>query len=288
MPREQMANQNARAGMAAALGQFLLSTVARHPAGVIAGFLALIVVGYASINALALQDGEHPSAFFATRGDDGERTMRNGSGPLDEADPVTRIVFDDGGERRFERSRETAAVEDVAPPIPAERIATPAAAGADQPMIELQTMLAELGFYSGEVDGLTGPMTRQAIDEYKVSVGLRGIELTTDELLTSLRNNTMVTAAIPTPRPRVEQEVAANAPSTPAVPALEPLPPDRVVLKVQAGLRAFGNTAIEVDGVAGDGTRAAIREFQALFRMPVTGEIDDALVDKMVTIGLID
>jgi peptidoglycan hydrolase-like protein with peptidoglycan-binding domain len=34
-------------------------------------------------------------------------------------------------------------------------------------------------------------------------------------------------------------------------------------------------------------TQAAIREFQSLFGLPVTGQIDDRLVAKMEEVGLI-
>ena len=63
--------------------------------------------------------------------------------------------------------------------------------------------------------------------------------------------------------------------------------PSAEVVKVQAALRAFGNADVVVDGVSGAQTEAAIREFQALFHLPVTGEIDGTLLDKMRAVGLI-
>ena len=60
------------------------------------------------------------------------------------------------------------------------------------------------------------------------------------------------------------------------------------VVRIQAGLRAFGNDGIVIDGIAGSDTRAAIREFQTLFGLDVTGEPDDALYAKMKEIGLTD
>jgi len=57
---------------------------------------------------------------------------------------------------------------------------------------------------------------------------------------------------------------------------------------VQAGLRAFGNDGIELDGVVGGRTRSAIREFQSLFGLPETGEADEATYTKMREIGLAD
>lgn len=57
-------------------------------------------------------------------------------------------------------------------------------------------------------------------------------------------------------------------------------------MKIQAGLKAFGNDGIEIDGVPGARTKSAIREFQALFGLPETGEPDPAVYVKMREIGL--
>ena len=59
-----------------------------------------------------------------------------------------------------------------------------------------------------------------------------------------------------------------------------------MILKIQAGLKAFGNDGMEIDGVIGSKTRAAIKEFQSLFGLPVTGEPDEKLYAKMREIGL--
>jgi len=59
-----------------------------------------------------------------------------------------------------------------------------------------------------------------------------------------------------------------------------------VVKRVQAGLRAFGHDGIQVDGVMGKNTQDAIREFQSLFGLKVTGEADQGLLAKMQEIGL--
>ncbi len=57
--------------------------------------------------------------------------------------------------------------------------------------------------------------------------------------------------------------------------------------KVQAGLKAFGNAGIDVDGVNGGKTRNAIREFQSIFGLKVTGEPDAALYKKMRELGYV-
>lgn len=60
---------------------------------------------------------------------------------------------------------------------------------------------------------------------------------------------------------------------------------DRIV-RIQAGLKAFGNNDIKLDGVVGGQTKAAIREFQSLFGLPETGEPDEVVYTKMREIGL--
>jgi peptidoglycan hydrolase-like protein with peptidoglycan-binding domain len=59
-------------------------------------------------------------------------------------------------------------------------------------------------------------------------------------------------------------------------------------MRIQAGLRAFGNDQIEIDGIVGAKTEAAIREFQSLFGLPVTGRPDPSVLAKMRDLGLAD
>jgi peptidoglycan hydrolase-like protein with peptidoglycan-binding domain len=67
-------------------------------------------------------------------------------------------------------------------------------------------------------------------------------------------------AIIPSPKPQ-----AVSGPEAPAA--------DKKALigKIQAGLRAFGNQGIEVDGLLGARTKAGIKEFQGLFRLAADG-----------------
>jgi len=80
---------------------------------------------------------------------------------------------------------------------------------------------------------------------------------------------------------------AAPAQQQAAIPSQDKISSQDIV-RVQAGLKAFGNDGIEIDGVIGGRTRDAIREFQSLFDLPVTGEPDASLVTKMQEIGLIN
>ncbi|QKV18665.1 peptidoglycan-binding domain-containing protein [Oricola thermophila] len=280
--------------------------IAENPgsAGAVTAFA--VAMAFFSANAVYFQDGRHPSAFFATRPEHvGSIRKTEPVAPVSAAERnevnVTRFLLrepDAGTARRPEIP--------LAAPLPARRPAVVLVEDAAKPvdlspegdatLAGIQELLTKLGYYEGDVDGLRGPKTNAAIEAYKNNVGLRGIELTDAELMTSIRNNLDVTAAIPAPRPKPVAPVQIRNGGGESESALEgaatELPPERQipseeVVKVQAGLRAFGNTDIVVDGVAGEQTEAAIREFQSLFRLPVTGRIDGVLLDKMRAVGLI-
>lgn len=151
------------------------------------------------------------------------------------------------------------------------------------PVIEqVQNILKHLGFYTGNADGLAGPATRDAVAVYQRKVGLPVTGIIDDALLNQLGTAPMA-ASVPLPTSRTD--------TTSAIPAeVKPggIQPDAQILKVQAGLKAFGNEDVQLDGVVGARTKAALREFQAIFRLPVTGEVDDAVYAKMREIGLTD
>ena len=278
---------------------FFGERIAEKP-GTAGGATALFVaMTFFTANAVYFQDRQHPSALFATRPELAENLPTKEPAPRKvETQPAAAA---EPKPTRFAETKEDAepahpVIPKIAPvPAPRPDIQTAQVLDekSDQSVAGIQDMLAKLGYYDGAVDGLSGPMTVAAIEAYKQRSGLRGIELTQDELMTSLRNNLGVTAAIPEPKPdavksevtkMVEDLIASAANGSAPLPEHIPSAED---VKVQAALRAFGNTDIVVDGVRGEQTTAAIREFQALFHLPVNGEIDGTLLDKMRAVGLI-
>ncbi len=245
--------------------------IARNPA-LVGGMTAfLVALTYVSANALWYQPHFHTGAFFATR-DRVEIGPRLDRGPAAPAGETTI---------RIERP-ETAVVRSVDPDV--ERI---------------QSILRDLGFYQGAVDGLAGPATRSAVAAYQKTVGLDQTGEVDAVLLEHLGAGTTTAGIAPRPAPAPRDERAAAAPrtATPVVLPAEPPTPvagavraaresDPRIVKIQAGLKAFGNDGIELDGVVGSRTRAAIKEFQTLFGLPVTGEPDEALYAKMRETGL--
>ena len=212
----------------------------------------LVTLFYVSANALWYQPYPHKGAFFATR------TIEHVTdAPADE--PETTI--------NIERPEPA--------PVPPAPMVRP-----DPTVQKVQGVLKELGFYSGEVDGIPGPNTQKAIDIYRHKVGLPGGAIDA-ALLDQLGAAPITGAVVPVPAPRARP---ADVPAT-APPAVSD---SARIVKIQAGLKAFGNDDIKLDGVIGSRTRSAIKEFQSLFGLPETGEPDQAVYAKMRQVGLTD
>jgi peptidoglycan hydrolase-like protein with peptidoglycan-binding domain len=229
--------------------------ISRNPVLVGGSTAFLVTLFYVSANALWYQPFPHAGAFFATRSI--EDFPRTGA---DEPETTINIVR------------------------PAVK--------SDPTVEQVQGILKDLDFYSGTVDGISGPNTRKAIQAYQQKVGLPATgEI--DAVLLDQLGAKQTTAAIPHPVPRpVDNAMAPAAASAPV-----PIPasaladaaaqvPDARIIKIQAGLKAFGNDDMQLDGVVGARTKAAIKEFQSLFGLPQTGEPDEIVYVKMREIGL--
>ncbi len=243
-------------------------------------------------NAIFSQVQKHPRALFATRDlafDPAAVRDRNARTALASNDE-TRVVLD----------RKDAAVR---PP-------------ADPKVEQVQTLLGQLGLYDGVIDGISGPKTQAAVSEYQKIVGLPQSGDIDKTLMDELLQTPAIVSAVPTPRPadsgeaadaQVEDQgepaeaVASPAPQLEPEPVPEPEPEPAIetaaaegtsvaaqIARIQAGLRAFGHDDITIDGVAGERTKEAIREFQSLFRLSVTGEPDPDVEAKMREIGLVN
>lgn len=238
----------------------LLGLIARNPTLVGGTTAFLVALSFVSANALWYQPHAHSGAFFATRD-----FLRPGAPAL--PDETTFLI---------------------------ERPEQPRQVVGDPTVKDVQETLRQLNFYGGEVDGLFGPNTRVAIEAYQSKMGLRVTGTVDESLLDQLGTGSVKKPAVlPTPAPRDEatqpamarpaaREAGEDASAKPAS-----LVRDERIAKVQAGLKEFGNDAIEVDGLMGARTAAAIREFQSLFGLEVTGEADRAVYAKMQEIGLI-
>ena len=234
----------------------MLGLIARNPTLVGGTTAFLVALSFVSSNALWYQPHAHSGAFFATRD-----FLRPGAPAL--PDETTILI---------ERPQEPRHV-----------------VVGDPTVKDVQETLRELNFYDGEVDGLFGPNTRVAIETYQSKMGLRVTGTVDESLLDQLGTGSVKPAVLPSPAPRREvAEPAVASASDEAVAKPASLVRDERIAKVQAGLREFGNEAIEIDGLMGARTAAAIKEFQSLFGLEVTGEADGAVYAKMKEIGLIE
>ena len=239
-----------RAGALRSGAAALGALIAENPVLVGGSTAFLVTLFYVSANALWYQPFPHTGAFFATRG----TAHAPAAGPIE---PETTINI----------------VRSPAEPAPSAR--------RDPAVEQVQGLLKDLGFYSGAVDGILGPNTQSAVAAYQRKVGLGASGALDDALLEQLGLAPRTASVPPRPAPR------PAAPSA-AAPAAAPQSTDARIVRIQAGLKAFGNDGIALDGVVGARTRAAIREFQALFGLPETGEPDEAVYAKMREIGLTD
>ncbi|MFD2058098.1 peptidoglycan-binding protein [Mesorhizobium calcicola] len=240
--------------------------ISRNPVLVGGSTAFLVTLFYVSANALWYQPFPHAGAFFATRSIEGfPRTAS------DEPETTFNILRPSGA---------------------------PAPIKGDPVVEQVQGILKDLDFYSGTVDGISGPNTRKAIQAYQQKVGLNASGEIDALLLDQLGATPKTAAVIPKPQPRPDMQAAVpvslqtnsgqtnsgqtNADQTSAT-AQEP---DARIVKIQAGLKAFGNDDMQLDGVVGARTKAAIKEFQSLFGLPQTGEPDELVYVKMREIGL--
>ncbi|RWQ65679.1 peptidoglycan-binding protein [Mesorhizobium sp.] len=248
-PKAVKRRGNAFQGGAVAVG----SLISRNPILVGGSTAFLVTLFYVSANALWYQPFPHAGAFFATRSIEGF--------PRADADePETTINIVRPG-------------------------SAPAPIKSDPVVEQVQGILKDLDFYSGIVDGISGPNTRNAIQAYQQKVGLNASGEIDSVLLDQLGATPTASTVVPHPAPRPDDmaaiPVSASAPADASAQA-----PDARIIKIQAGLKAFGNDDMQLDGVVGARTKAAIKEFQSLFGLPETGEPDEVVYVKMREIGL--
>ena len=242
----------------------ILGLIARNPTLVGGSTAFLVALSFVSANALWYQPHAHSGAFFATRD-----FLRPGEVELSRGLPDETTIL-------IER------------PEPPRQVV-------GDPMVKnVQKTLKELNFYGGEVDGLFGPNTREAIEAYQTKIGMAVTGTVDDSLLDQLGTGSVTPTVLPSPAPR-EQAKPAAATGPASRDSVEnagvkqvSFTRDERIAKVQAGLKEFGNDAIEIDGVMGARTEAAIREFQSLFGLAVTGRADQVVYAKMKEIGLVE
>ncbi|WP_158285710.1 peptidoglycan-binding domain-containing protein [Pseudohoeflea suaedae] len=209
--------------------------------------------------------------------------------------------------------------------IAGNRQAAPSMPEPDPVLSAIQKELKRKGFYGGDVDGLMGPMSAAAITNWQRKAGmdidgkpsalvLESLKIggRPDSIVKRVEPPVAVPAAAPAPaskpkaersaqvRPKPAAEIASRSDagseptlrdlinasanrSAAAIPAVTG--GDEMVRKIQAGLGNIAYADIAVDGYAGEQTKNAIRAFEKHYRLPVTGEPNDAVLNKLKEIG---
>jgi peptidoglycan hydrolase-like protein with peptidoglycan-binding domain len=257
--------------------------IARNPL-VVGGCTAfLVTLSYVSANALWYQPHFHEGAFFSTR-----QSMHHQSLTHQHVHPKATIPH--AARPGPAASSGPARVPQSSPPQ-GQAASTPPQQASQQnaATLAVQAALTELKYYDGPIDGLMGPQTRKAVADFQKASHLDVSGNIDAALLDKLNlsgpkpvaTNSPGASTPPQPQPRP----VVDASLTQSVPQ-ESADETKRNIRIQAGLKAFGNNDMKLDGVIGPRTKAAIKEFQSLFGLPVTGEPDDRLLAKMREVGL--
>lgn len=279
------------------------SLVSAHPSLAGGSVAFAVIFGFVASNAIWHQPGQHPAPILKTR------EAASPAVPVATARPVTQQTpFIKGVPTRtvttyrIERSDNTPTASIPVPnavpaPAVADSVAAAAPASAADPvLVRMQTILAEKGLYSGDIDGLMGPKSAAAIRAWEKTNGYVETGEASPGLL-AVMDKTRAPAAVevastkpaapPTPKPKPAPVVASDAragePVT--IPALIADGPSELVRQIQSGLSNIAYADITVDGVAGSQTRAAISAFEKHYRLPVTGEPNETVLKKLREIG---
>lgn len=130
----------------------------------------------------------------------------------------------------------------------------------------VQVALSQLGYAVGTPDGVIGPKSRAAIRAFQVDSGLP----TSGESSRALYE-------------KLQASIAKNSgPAEVAQPA-KPAVTSTMISQAQTELRRRGYTITAISGTANVETLAAVRAYQADAKLPVTGEINDALLQQLGT-----
>jgi len=210
--------------------------------------LAVFGLGFALVagNALYSQQGTHPDPIWSTAKEQGNLSQASDQQVVSANQPgtITRRVL-----------TQPISLKNV--PVPKVNPARSNSVSSQTSLVrDIQSVLADIGFYSGKVDGIYGNDTRNAIMVFQERA----------EIL---------------PDGEASYELLRNLKSVKAVTGLKYAAPK------QPQPQNFGDETITVDGVMGSQTRNAIKRFQERFKISPTGELNNQTLSKMVSVGVL-
>jgi peptidoglycan hydrolase-like protein with peptidoglycan-binding domain len=218
--------------------------VARRPRDTIGIGLALAATGAILVNALYLQPGPHPAPILTVR-----------SRPVVTAEPTGSIMLP------RPRPADLAKPDPTTLPRPRADIVS-----------DIQRELERRGFYEGPVDGVQGPRTDTAVQDFADAAGLKLSPDPTEDLLRAIM------------RSSVKATPSRGAAANPARP--DPIgnliaPPSKRVVAVQRALTDYGYGPIKPTGILGPETRAGIERFERERKLPITGQLSDRVLREL-------
>ena len=243
-------------GSTALLGK-IGAPIAARP--VLSGGIAGVAVLFAFVagNAFYSQPSRHPRPMMATRG-----------GPLD----MAPLVTSDAG------------VDESLMAVPL--------------VLEVQNLLARTGHYSAALDGKPGKATTAAIKAFQTEYALRVDGEPSTQLLRQIEAHMRVADAepsagtVPVAQPAPERYASNTAATANDGEARDPgttgsLPERELVRRIQSGLTHADVAKLDADGILGERTREAIRTFEALEGLDVTGQPNKRILERLVSIGAV-
>jgi len=294
------------------LGRGLLWLVARaFHAPVSSLILVTMTFGtaMATTNALYMQIGHHPAPLFA------EQQLTTASvAPVKAPERIAPVV------KQAPAQITPLPIATLTPtPAPVPAMADAVAKIDNGDVAALQQKLTALKFYEGEADGFYGPRTADAIRAFELSIGLVPVGALTPDVLDAVKRAKLPQASVsqttqapvskPEARiaPQVEllpaktepapQTASANGVSDPLVQIVQrvasaaqksvsaPADNRQTVENVQRGLASLGFLRGKIDGVAGETTAKAIRNFEVYYNYKVTGKVTPELIDLLAEAG---
>lgn len=238
----------------------LVLLVREKPVRSISVCASVLVFALVFFNAAFLQEGKHPAPLFAQI----SSQSHVGDGAQSAPTPRMREVL--LGQRSSSVSNGSAEK-----PIEGPR--------GDDLVRRVQTLLALRGYYEDDIDGIPGSRTRAAVIHYQKAVGM-----TADG---EINKNLADHIALSTEDKSYHSQAIAKVIKQESVASVIPQDPKDQVRKVQKALSELGYGALTVDGLIGNQTRHAIRQFELNYGLEITGEVSEGLLSKLAELNQI-
>ncbi len=282
-----------RSALHVALARFLAAPLRNSAIGLVS-----ISIAWSASNALFWQSRAHPSPFFAspTRGLVVEHANAT-STPIIAPQPLERAV-------RQAAQRHVAPVQPAPAPLPPAAPSAQQGQVTNQMLADAQRALTRMGLYDGKIDGYYGPQTAAAIRAFETRVGLPAKGALAYGVISMINSSATPVFSAPAdaapqasvqapempvavapqndPLQRIADSVA-NEPSPQAVASASPAATDpvtdrKLVEQIQRGLASLGFYNQAIDGIAGESTARAIREFENFKSYRLTGQVSPELL----------